>query len=151
MKLVIELVPSTCWYTNVRSNVTKARWDQLRKQCYKDANYKCEICSATGLTQGSKHPVECHEVWQYDDRNKIQKLLRLISLCPRCHQVKHAGLSLLKGLGEEIINHLIEVNRISIAKAEAHILQAFATWKERSKHKWTLDISILELTQLQQT
>ena len=27
MKLTIELVPQTAWYSNVRSNVSKAEWD----------------------------------------------------------------------------------------------------------------------------
>lgn len=43
MKLTIELVPSTAWYSNVRSNVTQAEWDVLRKECYKKAGYVCEI------------------------------------------------------------------------------------------------------------
>ena len=59
MKLTIELVPQTAWYSNVRSNVTKSEWDVLRKACYKAAGYKCEVCSG----KGPKHPVECHEMW----------------------------------------------------------------------------------------
>ncbi len=31
-RLTVELVPSTCWYTNVRSHVPKAVWDRLRRQ-----------------------------------------------------------------------------------------------------------------------
>ena len=29
MKLTIELVPSTAWYSNVRSNVSKEEWDKI--------------------------------------------------------------------------------------------------------------------------
>lgn len=38
-------------------------------------------------------PVECHEVWDYDDDRKIQRLERRVALCPACHEVKHAGLA----------------------------------------------------------
>ena len=59
IKLTIELVPKTAWYKNVRSEVSKDRWDELRKECYRNANYKCEVCGGTG----PKWPVECHEIW----------------------------------------------------------------------------------------
>ena len=47
MKLTIELVPSTAWFTNVRSEVSKAKWDKIRRKSYKHADYKCEICYAS--------------------------------------------------------------------------------------------------------
>ena len=58
MKLTIELVPKTSWYSNVRSNVSRSQWDKLRKKCYLNADYKCEVCGDTGIKQGFKWPVE---------------------------------------------------------------------------------------------
>lgn len=140
MKLTIELVPSTCFYTNVRSNVSKAKWDYLRRKCYRLANYKCEICAGVG----SKHPVECHEIWHYDDEKFIQKLMGLIALCPSCHEVKHIGLSQLRGLEKRAIKQLMKVNETSEKSAKQYISESFAVWHKRSKHKWTLDISFLD-------
>ena len=62
MRLTIELVPESCWYSNVRSEVSKATWDVLRKAAYKKAGYVCEICGGKGPT----YPVACHEMWSYD-------------------------------------------------------------------------------------
>jgi len=62
--LTVELVPSSSWFSNVRSNVSKKTWDFLRKSTYKKANHRCEICGG----RGDKWPVECHEVWDYDDQ-----------------------------------------------------------------------------------
>lgn len=31
-RLTVELVPWTCWYSNIRSHVRKAVWDRLRRQ-----------------------------------------------------------------------------------------------------------------------
>ncbi len=59
VQLTIELVPSTSWYNNVRSIVTRAQWDKLRAIVYDKAWHLCEICEGVG----PKHPVECHEVW----------------------------------------------------------------------------------------
>jgi UDP-N-acetylglucosamine transferase subunit ALG13 len=72
MLLEPELVPKTCWYSNVRSCVSPNDWDILRKECFTLINNLCEICGG----KGNKWPVECHEVWEYDEANKIQKLVR---------------------------------------------------------------------------
>jgi len=87
-RLTVELVPSTCWYTNVRSNVSKAVWDRLRGEVAADAGNRCEVCGG----RGRRWPVECHEMWDYDDDRKIQRLERLVALCPACHEVKQASL-----------------------------------------------------------
>lgn len=144
MKLTVELVPKTCWYTNVRSNVTPDEWDVIRKKCYKEAGNKCEICGDTGKNQGVKHNVECHEIWDYDDENRIQKLIGLIALCPYCHKSKHVGLAQMNGEEHIVIEHLAKVNNITISEAVGHIDDSFMIWDERSKHKWELDISYLE-------
>jgi len=110
-KLTIELVPSTCWYSNVRDNVTKSEWDKIRKSTYKKANYLCEICGG----KGHRWPVECHEIWEYDDENHTQTLKGLIALCPDCHKVKHFGLTSTRSEHElhHAINHLKNVNNFS--------------------------------------
>jgi hypothetical protein len=143
-KLTIELVPRTAWYTNVRSNVSKDEWDRLRKKSYALANNVCEICGDTGKSQGYKHNVECHEIWDYDDANKAQTLTGLISLCPYCHKCKHPGLAQINGELNIVINQLMKVNNISKDDAEKLIDEAFNLWRERSKHEWKLDISYIE-------
>lgn len=144
LKLDIELVPKTAWYTNVRSNVTKAEWDKIRKKSYKNADYKCEICGDTGLNQGYNHPVECHEIWEYDDDAKTQTLTGLISLCPNCHQVKHPGLAQMKGKQRVVLDQLQKVNNISSKDAILYLGAAFGQWRERSRFEWKLDISYLK-------
>lgn len=140
IKLTIELVPKTAWYKNVRSEVSKDRWDKLRKECYRNANYKCEVCGGTG----PKWPVECHEIWHYDDVNKKQTLTGLIALCPDCHTVKHPGLAEIQGRFNVVIEQLMSVNDIEYWEATSYVEQAFDVWRERSEHQWELDITYLE-------
>jgi len=139
MLLTIELVPKTCHFKNVRSEVTVASWDKLRKECYKAANYTCEVCGG----KGDNHPVECHEIWEYDDKRHTQTLAGLIALCPACHEVKHLGLAQIKGNYERALLHFVEVNDIPIEEAKDYIFTAFAQWAERSEYQWELDISWL--------
>lgn len=138
--LTVELVPSTCWFSNVRSEISKEEWDRLRTETYKNAGYRCEICGA----KGRRWPVEAHEIWHYDDASHTQTLLRLQALCPDCHQVKHIGLSEARGRRDEALRHLAKVNGWSIDDAEMYVEVQFEVWARRSQHRWRLDISWLE-------
>jgi hypothetical protein len=145
-KLKSEIVPSSSWYNNVRSNVSDKEWDFLRKKSYESAGHVCEICGDTGKNQGFNHNVECHEIWEYDDKTHIQKLIGLISLCPHCHKVKHPGLAQIRGESEIVISQLMKVNEITEKDADNYLNEAFDIFSKRSLHKWTLDISYLEET-----
>lgn len=142
-KLLVELIPTTCHYSNVRTTVKPSEWDKIRFISYETAGHKCEICGEVGKNQGYKHNVECHEIWEYDDENKIQKLIGLISLCPICHQVKHIGRAIAMKRHKIVYNQLIKVNKWTQQEVEQHVLASFELHKERSKFEWGLDLSIL--------
>lgn len=144
MKLTIELVPTTSWYTNVRSNVSGNTWNKIRKKCYDKAGHKCEVCGSDGIKQGRKHKVECHEIWQYDDDNHNQKLTGFIALCPKCHQVKHIGLAYVKGYMENAIKHFKKVNKIGWDEAVDYIEKVFKIHSERSQFEWEVDTSYVD-------
>jgi hypothetical protein len=138
--LTIELIPKTSWYKNVRSNVSKEEWEKLKKVTFSRAGYKCEICGG----RGDRWPVECHEIFTYDDEQHIQKLVRLIALCPACHEVKHIGLAGLRGKAKAARAHLAKVNGWSLEDADLYIEGSFEIWHRRSCHQWSLDLSYLE-------
>lgn len=139
MKLSVDLVPATCWFSNVRSVVSRAQWDRIRHQVYDQAWNICQICDGIG----PKHPVEAHEIWSYDDVNLIQKLEGMIALCPDCHNVKHFGFAQASGRGERAMKHLMKVNKLSKKDADQYLTNAFQQWYERSQQNWQLDISYL--------
>ena len=143
-KLTIELVPSTCHYSNVRTTIKSKEWDKVRFISYEAAGHKCEICGDTGKNQGYNHNVECHEIWHYDDVNHVQKLVGLVSLCPTCHQVKHIGRAIAIGKQEACYTQLRKVNKWTQIQVDEHVQQSFELYKERSKYEWDLDISLLE-------
>ncbi len=138
-RLTIELVPQTCWFSNVRSEVGAADWDTLRKAVAAEAGNRCEVCGG----RGPRWPVECHEIWQYDDAAHRQTLLGLTALCPACHEVKHIGFANVRGRGHLAAKHLAAVNGWTAAQADRYIAEQFAVWQERSRFDWTLDLSWL--------
>ena len=136
--LTIELVPQTCWYSNMRKVLSQAEWDKLRKQVYAQYHHQCGICSATGM-------LHYHEIWHYDDEAHVQALRGLIALCVWCHHVKHIGLAgILATKGkldfERVIAHFMNVNACSQEVFRLHYKQAFEQWRERSQYTWKTDL-----------
>lgn len=140
IKLDVELVPKTSWYNNVRSEVSKSQWDLIRKKCYAAANHKCEVCGGVG----KRHPVECHEIWEFKDDTHEQTLIGLIALCPSCHQAKHAGLAQVRGLLGAVISHMSKVNKLSKSETEQLLVRAFNEYHMRSKYEWKVDVSYIQ-------
>lgn len=56
-RLSIVLVPQTCWFSNVRSHVSKEDWIRIRKETAAQAHHQCEICGG----RGPEWPVECQK------------------------------------------------------------------------------------------
>jgi hypothetical protein len=142
-QLLVELIPKTCHYSNVRTTVKTSEWDKIRHISYEAAGNRCEICGDTGKNQGHKHDVECHEIWEYDDENHIQKLIGLISLCPYCHLTKHIGRAIAMGKEKICYVQMAKVNKWTQQQIQEHVLASFELHKQRSEHEWELDISIL--------
>ena len=159
-KLSIELVPQTAWWSNVRSNVTRAQWEVCKRYARAKTNGVCIVCGQTGKQQGRKHDVEAHEIWDYDDENQIQTLVDIIPLCPMCHQVKHIGRSQMvmnEWMYRRLLVHMSRVNGWfrsvgeipptveDVRHAQFYIDKCFEIWAERSKVSWELDITFLKI------
>jgi hypothetical protein len=141
--LEIELVPKALWGMSL-AQTNRKQWDKLRLECYANAQFKCEICGGTG-TNGR---IEAHEVWEYVTYTStmvgIQKLVRLIALCPNCHAFKHFGRSnarLSKQVIMQIVLHAKRVNGWSAEEFRAHQSIKFNEWELRNRYLWTQDLS----------
>lgn len=140
-KLEVELVPSTCWWSNVRSNISRADWEKCKRFVRQRSGDRCEICGGRGW----KWPVECHETWFYDDDQHVQVLIGLIALCPQCHEVKHIGRAEVMGNKARAIAHLAKVNGWTTEMAETYVQWAMELWALRSTERWSLDVTFLTL------
>ena len=138
MKLEIELVPSTVWFSSLYQLLPREVWNRIRNEIIADRGRQCQIC---GETEGV---MNLHEIWQYDDENHIQNLEGFILLCRMCHNVKHIGLTgILARKGklnyDDVVEHFCKVNNCSRKDFENHEKDAFESWRERSKHEWKQD------------
>lgn len=104
MNLTIESIPLSLWGVNLRDKLGPVTWARVRSDCYARAGHVCEICGDVG----PKHPVECHEIWEYDGERRIQKLVGFIALCPACHEVKHYGRACAVGRAAQAQRHFLK-------------------------------------------
>jgi hypothetical protein len=136
-KLTIELIPSTCWYSNVRAYVELEDWNWIRRTVCMRADHCCEICGSI------RQPLECHEVWEYDFEGLWQVLEGFTALCKACHQVKHIGRTISVGLGEVAIIHLARINEWSVGEAEEYADKMIKLNRKDSQFDWDLDLRLL--------
>jgi|GEM_PF-394288 len=134
--LFVDLIPRSCWFTNVRYCIKREDWDRVRSFVYRRAKYRCEAC-------GIQDKLEGHERWFYDDKSKVQQLKRIITLCTDCHEVTHMGLAQIRGRGDEAFKHLMAVRKWSKRETDQHIEEAFELWRLRNQYDWQLDLSII--------
>jgi hypothetical protein len=140
--LFVDMIPSSCWFTNVRSCVTPRDWERLRRMITYRADRRCEACGATEDREVGRW-LEAHERFAYDERVGVQTLRRLICLCSSCHQATHFGYATVTGRDAEAFAHLRAVTGMSRVEAARHVEAAEALWIRRSGRVWTLDLSIL--------
>jgi hypothetical protein len=52
--LFVDLIPRTCWFTDVRTCVSQQDWERLRRPIFRRAGYACEVCGATEDRESSR-------------------------------------------------------------------------------------------------
>lgn len=138
-KLNFELVPDGCWYSNLRSILSKAQWDYIKKEAKEQANGRCMICGKKTVR------LDAHERWSYDEKNAVQKLEDVIAVCKDCHSVIHIGFTQLKGDEERAERHFMKVNGCNYAEYRKALGEANELHKRHNKiFEWKLDLSYLK-------
>ncbi len=173
-KLCPRLVPSPLWGLNLASIARIAPESAIaicddcsslvelvsRYWLSLDRSGKCEVCGGKGN--------EIDEDWLYCvfDRNNrsvdyearevfhaeeaanykgIACLKRIRLLCDKCHLAKHQGYALVHGRKQEAIEHLANVNKISMNETVKLVSKAFSIHNELSKIRdWTIKLCKLE-------
>ncbi len=152
-ELYVDLIPASCWFTNVRYCVHPRDWDRLRRHVYNRANNCCECCGTPGK-------LDAHERWHYDNQTQVQKLVRLVALCRVCHRATHLGHTIMNHEDSEVIGlaNCIKANQPRIIEARdkfmklrnftvpdirSHFAEALNLNKIRSEIVWTLDLSLI--------
>lgn len=147
-RLPITLIPVTA-LANARTVLTPDQWDQVRSLCYSRAGHKCEAC---GTSYPSGAPTgtggwEAHEMWEFREAERIQRLDRILCLCQRCHAVTHYSHTRSRSGSDAVaaaaLTHLAATNGWTVAEAALYVRRELAICKSRSQRTWRLELSLL--------
>jgi hypothetical protein len=150
LKLTMELIPKPLWGQSL-AKLYKTQWGRLRVEAYSKAGHRCEICGGTGQGHTTWNPggLEAHEIWEYtiDGTNATQRLIRLIALCPKCHECKHMGRSFRVMPRErflEVVEHFRRVNEMTQQEYESYVSWNMGRWQYQNTLNWSQDLSALD-------
>ena len=139
-KLTIELVPKPLWGNSLAHRMARANWNKIRSLVVERYRYHCGICGS------DEKPLTCHELWEYDDEQHVQKLQGFIVLCRNCHAIKHFGRTNIKAREgktqlQPIIEHYCRVNNCTERDLQKDYGSALAVWKIRNTFIWETDFA----------
>ena len=139
LKLSIELVPSSCWGSNLKAKLKQSDWDKIRKAAYAKEDMHCHICGDECTR------LNAHETWEFNEETHTQKLIDIIAVCGPCHNTIHFGRSINIGYAEEAKEQYLKVNDCDESVLERELEQAKLDFLRRSKiNDWKLDVSFVE-------
>ncbi|MCP1545514.1 hypothetical protein [Methylorubrum extorquens] len=149
---------------NLWSLFDEATWNHVRKTNYARSGHRCMLCGEqrpriVGAGAAARGPVDAHEVWSWsmpdDDPSLgvgIQRLERIMVLCPTCHACFHAGHAVSaarRDARHEEAAAFIRARQSDITGLEgdaldAHLARSAGEWdRTRGVERWILDLSHL--------
>ncbi len=137
LKLAIEPRPASTWGITLANLLPKKEWDEIRRQVYWEADYECVICGS------NSSKLHAHEVWTFDDKKHIQRLVNIECLCRLCHDVKHFGRSSQvypKDYQRKLIEHWCKVNKKTRADFQRHLAEVREINKKRANHYYIVKV-----------
>jgi len=145
LKLQIEPIPISSHGSNVRTKVKKSDWDIIRKAVYAKEEMYCHICKEL-CPHGY---MDAHEVWKFNRRTHVQKLMDIIGVCKACHGVIHFGRAQKLGYEKEAMRQWWKVNGDQLLGVRMEFNNALL--EAQNKHfdlnkikDWKLDLSFIE-------
>ena len=147
VRLRADLLPASTWGSNLRGLLSPTQWDRLRAPVLAAAGLRCQIC---GAARPARRP-DCHEQWIFgleaivpgDIPLPVQRLVRLVALCPACHEVQHVGLAGLRERLAEVRARLGQLNSWTPAQVSADLDRAARRSVLLEQVPWDLDLRTL--------
>lgn len=83
--LTMEFIPKGSWQNNLHDKnvISSYQWNLLSKFIVERSEFQCEICNKT--QKKDNVTMHCHEVWEFNEIQQTQKLVKLQCICQNCH------------------------------------------------------------------
>lgn len=140
--LPIESIPMTSWGVSLSNKLDKDKWDKFRREVYKRANHCCGVCGATD------EQLHCHESWAFNEKSKIQYLVKVKCLCKTCHEATHyfrSSVVFKLTYTNYLKEHLMKINKITEVELERYIAKLTLIVQKRSSKFYRVVIGKYEI------
>lgn len=138
--LLVPLSNQT-WFSKTSEHCSKRYWDQVGVLLKNLHQCQCAIC----FNVKPESEIDIQELWSFDDKRKIQKLVAYYPICIEC--LDKTTLSDADALADEekqsIAQYLARINKWSLAQANEHIVDAIVLKKKRNQSEWLVDVDYL--------
>ncbi len=144
-RIQFHFIPQHQNNKNVRSyieykNGNWHKWQEIRLHYFKKHNYICQSCQS----KFDDKSLQLHELWSFNDTDKIQSLISLIPLCAECHSIAHANRHKKDALKVmALVDKYAQYNSIEEDQAYKDLDHAEIERKRRQSMKYSLDMSLL--------
>jgi len=138
MRLEVEPVPQGSWGLSLANKLPKDKWDKIRHEVYKKADYTCSICEDTEVE------LHAHETWRYSKTSRTkgkQTLVDIICVCKVCHDCIHFGRSVQvypKDYISKLVKHFCKVNGITKDQMDSYLEKVKKVSSKRADVTWTV-------------
>ena len=137
--LNIQLVPKTRWGSNLRTKLRKSDWDIIRKSVYAKEQMCCHICGEQCKS------LDAHEVWEFNKKSHVQKLIEIIGICKPCHNTIHYGRAQMIGYEKQAKEQFVKVNECEMIDLRIELLRIHSDYIDLCKiEDWILDVRFIE-------
>jgi hypothetical protein len=130
-----DSIPETSWGSSLSNLLT----------AFVAAGHRCLLCGGAGK-------LDCHEIWKYYEPSEdgqihrgalcgVQRLVKLIPVCPDCHETFHLGLAGIRGRLNIALERIAALYRLSDDEREAYLTMVKEDWYRRNEFSWALDVS----------
>lgn len=136
---ILDPISNQSWFTTTSLHCSKRYWEQIGILLKGFHQSQCAVCDV----QKTEDEIDIQELWHFDDKLKIQKLVCYYPICISCQDHSYMPNESDKEELESFVEFFKKVNKWSTEQAIEHINQALALQKMRDQSDWIVDVEYL--------
>jgi hypothetical protein len=135
LRLEPILIPRPLWGVNAHTLVSEECWQKIRRDTFLRDQNRCVICE-------QQKPLECHEIFSFDDDHGVAVLVRMESRCADCHACNHLGRLQKRNPAafKRALKYIGTINRIAPPEVVRLAKEAFRVHKTRTR-PWDMKVA----------
>lgn len=136
---ILDPISNQSWFTTTALHCSKRYWEQIGILLKGFHNCECAVCGV----QKTEDEIDIQELWHFDDKYKIQKLLCYYPICINCQNHSYTPSEPDSEENESFFEFFKTINQWSAEQVKDHINQAVALQKMRDQSEWIVDVEYL--------